>query len=352
MLKRIVPAASVTITDVAERAGVSIKTVSRVLNHEPNVREETASRVLAAIEALHYSPNQYARSLAGRRLDIIGLAYDNPSDSYLIDVQHGVLQACHEYGFSLVLVPCSYKDPGLKQQIDQLFSEQRISGLVLTPPVGDVLSLVTGLERSGYPYVRIVPKTPQHVDTEVSVDDYSAAFDMTNRLIAMGHRDIAFIKGHPDHGASKARYAGFVAAMKAGRIPVRDSLVKQGLFSFESGVKCGQSLLISKRQRPTAVFASNDDMAVGVLHVAHDLGIPVPEDLSIVGYDDTPLSRYVWPSLTTVRQPIQQMARAAAIKLICIISPRQADILGIVPRERFDFEIVIRQSAGALKNKA
>ncbi|MDE2149225.1 MAG: LacI family DNA-binding transcriptional regulator [Gammaproteobacteria bacterium] len=334
----------VTIDDVAASAGVSIKTVSRVLNHEPNVREATRARVRQAVEQLNYRPNPSARSLAGNRADIIGLAYDNPSDSYITNVLHGALGACQEFDYSLLLNPCDYRDPCLPQQITQLIENRRLAGLILTPPVSDVAELLRVLDQLEITYVSIAPIDRERPGLYVVMNDRAGARDMTLHLIELGHRRIGFVKGHPDHGASHHRFQGYCDALRQSGIAITDELVVQGMFSFESGLECGERLLCLTT-RPTAVFASNDDMAAGILHLAHQRGIRVPEELSIVGYDDTPLSRVVWPSLTTLRQPIQEMARAAVEQLVAILRPNHAGLKAHAPHETLRYELVVRQSA-------
>ena len=167
--------------------------------------------------------------------------------------------------------------------------------MVLTPPVSDVPALIDALDRGDMPYVRLAPSYPSVKGLEVSTDDRSAARDMTRYLIGLGHRRIGFVAGHPDHGAAHERLRGYRDALAEGGLQVDDSLVEQGLHSFDSGVHCGDRLL-DRADRPSAIFAGNDDMAAGVLYAAHARGIKVPDELSVAGYDDTPLSRQTWPA--------------------------------------------------------
>jgi LacI family transcriptional regulator len=177
------------------------------------------------------------------------------------------------------------------------------------------------------------------------MDDTRAAHEMTAHLIGLGHTDIGFIKGHPDHGASHLRYEGYVAAMTEHGHVVRADRVEQGWFSFRSGFEAAERLLTGE-DRPTAVFASNDDMALGVMAVANRLRLEVPEVLSVAGFDDTPGARVVWPQLTTVRQPIQAMAAAAADLLLS----GAARVEGEAPPSRLlDFELVVRESTGPVR---
>ena len=312
---------SVTIHEVAEKAGVSIKTVSRVINHEANVRADTKERVLAVIAELNYRPNPSARHLAGTHGYNIALLYDNPSPSYMMDLQSGALESCQAEGFHLILQPCGFRSDDLQATINNLIVESRVPGLILSPPLSDAGALIEKLDAWGVLHARIAPIDVARPGPYVAVDDRGASFDLIGHLIELGHRRIAIIKGHPDHGAGHWRYEGYLTAMRQCGLPVDESLIVQGYFSFESGLEAGRKLL-SLPQRPTAIFAANDDMAAGVLHVAHDMAIDVPGQLSVAGFDDTPLSRHVWPSLTTVRQPVREMARQATTQLIDRIRKR------------------------------
>lgn len=341
------PKLGVTIEDIARLSGVSIKTVSRVINREPNVREETKARVLAVIRDTNYRPNPSARSLASTRSYNVALLYDNPSASYIVNLQQGVLEVCREEGFHLIIQPCQYKSPYLVQEITALISESRVAGLILSPPLTDLPKLVNAFDEMNLDYVQIAPMASTQRNPHVGFDDQAAAFDLTSYLITLGHKRIAFIKGHPDHGCTEPRLNGFLAAMEAHKLPVDAGCITQGLFSFETGVQCGKFLLTGS-PRPTAIFASNDDMAAGALHVAHDLGIKVPGELSVVGFDDVPLAQHVWPSLTTVRQPMQDMAKAAATQLIQKIRNRGQKLSGAISNVTLDYALVIRDSTAPL----
>ena len=337
---------SVTIHHVARRAGVSIKTVSRVLNLEPNVRPDTRARVLEAVEALNYRPNQSARSLAGSKSFLICLFYDNPSPAYNSDVQLGTISRCRDAGYHLIVEPIENAAAGLAGAVRATLATLKVDGVILTPPVSDNAEVLDVVEQAGVPYVRIAPDRDIDRAARVHMDDRLAAYDMTERLIRDGHSDIGFIIGHPDHGASHLRLEGYEAAMRAHGLAVRPDRVIQGRFSFESGLRAAEILLSG--ERPTAVFASNDDMALGVIAFAGRVGVSVPRDLSVVGFDDTPSAQIVWPRLTTVRQPIVEMAAAAADLLISGEARRGA-AAGTPPSRLLDFEIIVRDSAAPLR---
>jgi LacI family transcriptional regulator len=331
-----------TITDVAHAAGVAIKTVSRVLNGEPSVKAKTRERVMSAVTALNYRPNISARSLAASRSFLIALFFDNPSTGYVTEFQLGAIKRCREAGFHLTVEPVDSTAADLEQMIGRVISTLRVDGVILTPPVTDNPVVLQALHAARTPYVRITPEQSAGRAPEIHMDDARAAYAMTTHLLDLGHRDIAFIKGHPNHGASGLRGDGFLKAMADRGLPVREHWVQQGYFSFRSGFECAEALL-SGTPRPTAIFASNDDMALGVMAMAYRHGLNIPRDLSIAGFDDTPAASVMWPQLTTVRQPIFDMGAAAADLIISGKAKRALE--GDVPKRRvFDFVLVPRES--------
>jgi LacI family transcriptional regulator, galactose operon repressor len=304
-----------TIHDVAKAAGVAIKTVSRVLNDEPNVRPETRARVLAAAEAMNYQPSLSARSLAGRRSHLIGLVYENPSVNYLVDLQHGAMARCRRDKFRLFVHQCSGPREELTRDVLGLIDQTHVDGLIVSPPLSQSAHLIEALDSRNVPFVRISPDDRPSGSPYVEMDDAGAACEMTEYLISIGHTRIAFIIGHPDHFASSLRLRGYRTALERHRIACDPGYVRQGHFVFESGLEAGRELLALPNP-PTAVFASNDDMAAGVLLAAHELAIPVPRRLSVAGFDDTYVSRIVWPRLSTVHQPTYDLAFSAADLLL------------------------------------
>lgn len=304
----------VTINVVAKHAGVSKKTVSRVLNDEPNVSDKTRDRVLSTFEELGYRPSQQARGLASNQSFLIGLVYDNPNKSYVSDIQEGALSVCDKTGYHLLIHPANHESEHLLSNVDSLVYESRLDGLVLTPPFSDMQPLLDMLDQRNIHYVRIGATTLQSHSPCVTSNDTEAAFLMTRYLISLGHTKIGFIKGHPDHSVTEQRYQGYCNALEQEHIELNENFVEQGYFDFASGEECGRRLL-AQEERPTAIFASNDYMAAGVVKVASQRKIAVPHDLSVTGFDNAPISRYLWPSLTTIKQPIREMA-AQAIKLL------------------------------------
>jgi LacI family transcriptional regulator len=342
-----------TISDVARLAEVSIKTVSRVLNHEPGVHVDTRAAVERAIAELRYRPKQSARSLAGARSFLIGLLYYDPSAQFVAGVQQGATMRCREAGYHLVVESLHDDAPDLREQVDRMVSTLRPDGMILTPPLCDNAEVLAALRDSHTPCVLVSPgrhaKGGGDEMPSVRMDDVHAAEETTNLLLSLGHERIAFVKGPSSQSASALRHQGFLRAMKAHRIPVVEDYVIVGRFDFESGVEAAHRLL-SLARPPTAVFASNDDMALGVLAAAQALGLAVPGELSIAGFDDSPASGLVWPALTTVRQPKAEMARAAVEMLIAAragdhdasASTRGADFHRVLPHE-----LVVRDSTAA-----
>ena len=344
------PNAVSTINDVARLAGVSIKTVSRVMNNEPNVREETRAKVKEASNLLHYRPNLLARSLAGSRSFLIGLFYDNPVASYIQDMQHGVIRRCREGGYHLLAEPQDSTAPDLERAISGLLATIRLDGVILTPPLCDMAVVLQAVEAAGVPYVRVSPHLYPARSASVHMDDSQAAYEMTMHLIGLGHRDIGFVLGHPEHGATYLRHEGFLKAMRETGLDVRPEWVKQGYFSFDSGVEAARQLFAPGATRPTAIFSSNDEMAFGIMAQAQQAGVRVPDEISVVGFDDTPGSLLIWPHLTTIRQPVSELAYAAADILLSRNngdedSPRFADTKRLLP-----FELVGRDSAKSARS--
>ncbi|MDH3645577.1 MAG: LacI family DNA-binding transcriptional regulator [Gammaproteobacteria bacterium] len=332
-----------TINDVASLAGVSIKTVSRVVNGLPNVAEATRKRVNIAIERLNFRPNLSAQRLASRRSYILALLYDNPSANYLFNIQSGVLESCNARGYDLLVHPCDHTNPDLADEVINLQHQGRCDGVVLTPPLSDVRGLISALDKKGTPFIQIAPADRQENYPWVATTDEAASFEITHHLVSLGHRRIAFIRGHPDHKAMATRENGYRRALKDAGISYSRKLVAQGQNSFESGVSAANQLL-KKQDPPTAIFAANDDMAAGVISAANDMGLQVPKDLSVAGFDDTPIATQTWPALTTVRQPIREMAQSAARILIERLDSQDKPQL----KEIIDARLIVRLSTGTV----
>lgn len=336
----------VTIDDVAELAGVSIKTVSRVVNREPNVRESTKEKVQRAIAELKYRPNPSARNLAAHRSYLIVLVYDDPSAydvpsfGYVLHLQEGALRACRKSHFELVIHPCNYRNRDVGSELTALIEQARPDGVIIAAPLSNMPKIVNAIARTKTPYIRMATGASNSKEFTVATNDREASAEMTTYLAALGHREIAFITGHPSHKAVANRFRGYRDGLEASGLTLSDQLIVKGDNSIGSGEVAAAELLGRKR-RPTAIFAANDDMAAGVIRVANRMGIAVPTELSVAGFDDTSLARQIYPALTTIRQPLSAMAECAVDAIIS--SSRGAIDPGteIIPAE-----IRVRESTG------
>ena len=325
-----------TIKDVAREAGVSIKTVSRVLNNERYVGAATAARVRASVAKLNFRASSAARMLAGRRSFQIALICDNPNPYYIYEMQSGIRDRCAADGVRMIAQPYDRDSPRLIDDIEELIDASGVDGLILTPPVTDHPQVLDLLKRRGVRFVRISPGTRSGIASSTFIDNERAAAMITGHLTALGHRRIAFVAGHRSYATSGQRMSGYLRGLQQAGIELDLELVRQGDFGFASGTSAAESLL-DLAKPPTAIFAASDTMAAGVIAAAHRRGIALPASLSIVGFDDTALAASVWPPLTTVRQPMRQLAYEAADLLL------SGDAAAIESRE-IAFELVVRAS--------
>ena len=342
-----------TIRDVAKRAKVSLKSVSRVINHEPAVREETRKRVLAAIEELHYHPDLSARSLRSARSFAIGLVYDNPNPYYVISVQNGVLSACRERWFGLQIHPCDSSSPRLAEELVDLVRRSRLAGLVVAPPMSERGEILQQLAAAGVPFVRIISaaEDPKDEFPCVFVDDRDAAYDITEHLIQLGHVRVGFLWGGKSHRSSWERYKGYEEALKDYGIALNKDLIVEGDYSFDDGFRGGRKLLGAETP-PTAIFGSNDEIAAGVIAAAKSSGLDVPFDLSVAGFEDSPFSKHSWPALTTAKQATEEIARAAALRLIEGLAAKEGEAEPRQqPNQGFSPQLVVRGSTAPLRQR-
>ncbi|HEV7353639.1 MAG TPA: LacI family DNA-binding transcriptional regulator [Brevundimonas sp.] len=308
----------VRIEDVAAAAGVSPMTVSRVMNNTARVRAETRAAVMVAVERLGYRPNAAARNLARAGAGRIGLLYSNPSPGYLSAFLLGALDGAHQVGAQLLLEKCD-ADPGSERAALARLAAGGVVGVILPPPHGESRAALMELEELGLAAVAVAPGRYRSRVPSIRIDDFAAAAAMTRRLLQLGHRRIGFIKGAPNQSASAERLRGFEAEMARAGGDV-EALIESGEFTYRSGFDAAERLL-GAPGRPTAIFASNDDMAAAAIAAAHRHGLEVPRDLSVVGFDDTPTASEIWPALTTIRQPVTEMAQMA----VAMLSRAQGD---------------------------
>lgn len=312
-----------TIGEVAALAKVSPMTVSRVMNGNANVRQATRERVQRAVEKLGYTPNLAASALAAVQSTRVALIYTNPSGAYLSDLLVGVLHGAARSAVQLVIDSWDEYDAEGERRAARALARS-VAGAILPPPLGESKAVVAELAHAGIPVVAIAAERFREDISCVRIDDYRAAREMTEYLISLGHARIGFIKGDPNQAASLRRFEGFQAALAAAGISLDRGLVQQGYYTYRSALEPAEKLL-ARRNRPTAIFASNDDMAAAAISVAHRRGLEVPGDLSVVGFDDTSAATRVWPELTTVRQPLGAMADAALDHLLRSIRNKERD---------------------------
>ena len=333
--------ARATIHDVAARARVSIKTVSRTLNKEPGVRSSTRERVLEAAQALSYEPHPLARGLKGRRTHSIGLLYENPQEfSYVQKALEGAFDACRSRNLSLLLRPC--REQVSIDAVRQFVLQTRVDGVLLLAPLGDRPDIVAMLKELETPMAQVSPGQPPPDAISVNPKDREASELLTEHVLSHGHRRVAFIQGDPRHGSSHKRLRGFHDALRKHGRTAGKRRIAEGFFTFDSGKLAAQRLL-GEKARPTAIIACNDDMAAGAIVAARELGLEVPKDVSVVGFDDSPIASHTWPPLTTMRQPISEMASTAAFSLIDHIAGAKEG----PDNRKFDCEIVVRESLAA-----
>jgi LacI family transcriptional regulator len=338
------------IKDVAEHAGVSSMTVSRVLNQDPKVSSVKRDLVIEAVKILNYRPNVSARRLASNKSFFIGLLYFDLNTSYVSKFILRSLKVCRTTGHHLVVDEIDDDSKKSLVSLHELIEETRVDGLILLPHVCDDVKILTTLKEANIPFVRIAPDTQLHLSPYICMDDYQASFEMTDLLSKNGHTRIGHIIGKPHQGVSRLRYQGYLDALRSNQIVVSPEYIEQGLFTYDSGLVAAKKML-ALDVRPTAIVVANDDMAAAVLAVAHLNRIVVPDELSISGFDDANVAIIVSPNLTTVRQPIHQMAELA---VDLIASGKFLDFSTTHTRDFrhvLDFEIIERDSTTKAPNK-
>jgi LacI family transcriptional regulator len=333
----------VTIHDVARHAGVSPMTVSRVINSENNVREETRAKVAASVKTLRFSPNPAARNLASAASIHIGILYANSTAAYLSELLLGVLEQSSHSSCQLVLEQCENLES--ERKAVQRLIAGHVDGVILPAPLCDSEDALKTVVSAGIPAVLVTSGRPAPGFSAVSINDFEAAREMTRYLLGLGHRRIAFINGHPGHTASGQRFRGFMEGMTEAGVEVSANQVAQGFFTYRSGLEAAEKLL-ANGFNPTAIFACNDDMAAATIAIAHRKGLDVPGDIAIAGFDDTPLATMIWPELTTVHRPIADMAREAVRLLIEQVRAKRSGKQPATEHRLMKYTLVKRDSSG------
>ena len=330
---------SVTIQTVAERAGVSAMTVSNVLNNRHNVRATTREAVIAAARELGYMPNLAARSLASAATIRIGLFSRNLDSGFLSSILSGALEETSESGAQLVMR--RFEAPKLDELIAsaEALRATGIGAIISPPPYCELISDHCAPGAFPLPLVAISPGDELPGIPGVRIDDRAAAREMTAYLISLGHTRIGFIRIGSRLHADKTRYEGYRDALTNAGIIAQPEMVASANLTYESGLAAANELLAIS-PRPTAIFASNDEIAAAIVSVAHRMGIDIPGQLSVAGFDDGPLALKIWPTLTTIRQPVTQIAAMAARRAIGIVTSGEVD-----PQVTYlDHQLIIRES--------
>ena len=335
-----------TIAEVAQRAGVSTKTVSRVMNNYEHISSKTRDKVERAIEELSFQPGfATTASRIGESLSI-GMLYGDPSSGYQARLNHAVLKACSDARRYLAVELFDEKSTDWRHQLESFLDRTGVRNLILVPPMCDSADLHELLRERGVRHVLISPSRPVSGDISIVMDEFRASREITNHIIELGHKRIGHISGHPDHVATILRRQGFEEAMaKAGLATDEFMVVKSGRFRFRAALQCAEDMLSSPNP-PTAIFAANDEMASAVVMAANRLGLRVPEDLSVAGFDDAPIASVMWPDLTTIAQPFEKIGEAAVSAFMKNRpSDEQVSETIVVPHQ-----LIVRASTGPVKS--
>lgn len=336
-----------SIVDVARRAGVSPKTVSRVVNGDAHVSERTLRRVRQAIQELGYVRNVSAARLRAKRSFEVALVYYRgfPLFGWVGDIISSAVRAATTRGYEVITHPSDLPGQQSKEQLLKLVDERRVEGLIFLPPFGGFDEITDALAHGTAPYVAIQPPNSDVPWPSVSHEYRKCAAEMTHYLIDMGHRRIGFIQGSPSIPSTFERLAGYRAALQERGIAYDPALVRSGEFNFETGVVFGRQLLTMK-QRPTAIFGCNDEIAAGVIQAAYRIGLRMPDDLSVAGYDDADWARMLTPALTTISQSAAQTALEATELLLNLIGGNQEETADLPVRRQLPGKLLVRESTG------
>ena len=300
------------IREVARHAGVSVGTVSRVINNNPSVSPELKERVREAIEQLGYRPNVLARGLRERKSRSLGLIIPDVTNPFFAELVKAVEQQASKAGYTVILGN-SEEDPGAERVYIEMLVDRMVDGLILVPSLGTKRLLIDAKR----PLVLMDRFLPGHAF--VASDHCGGATSAVEHLVALGHRQISCIAGPPSTAVASERYNGYCQAMKAASLSCGTETTEFGAFDYDSGYRAALTLL-KKNPRPTAIFASSDQQAVGAMRAAGDLGLRVAQELSVVGFDDIPLGALLTPRLTTVRQPFDALSRLAVSQVLAASS--------------------------------
>lgn len=354
---------SPTIVDIAREAGVAFKTVSRVINGNGPVKRETRERIEAIIARLGYKQNVWARSLRSARSNLLAMVImptaspdaENFSvtreenlaiSSYFNRLQVSAMTRCQEAGYHLFVDSQRSGARGIVKHILDMVDRTHVDGVLLVPPLSDDLAVMKALKEKSIPFVRVSPYQHLEMSSYVYIDDRHASYELTRHLCELGHRDIAYFKGASDHLSSKTRFEGFEEAMRECGATIRPEWVIDRVYGMRFGAEAGEALL-AKRRRPTAVICFNDDVAAGVMTAAYRKGLDLPRDLSIAGFDDSPIAAALWPGLTSVYQPVGALAAMATELLI-----KEIELGAERSVCKLDYKLVLRESTTPVRRRS
>lgn len=331
-----------TISDIARLSEVSKKSVSRVLNEEEGVSDDTRARIKAVMAEHGYQPNRRARALAANRSYLLAFVYNNPNSTYVQSLLSGVLRAANGRGYEVLVHAMDNPAPeDAAQQILQFFQRAGCDGLILSPPLSETLSVITAVEGAGISAVRLAgDQTPANMP-QISFDDRDAVLRMARHLIERGASRFAFVGGPAQSASTERRRSGYRDALVANGFNPAHFAEVYGDFTFRSGLMLGQELL-AREVPPDCFVCCNDEMAAGVIHAATQAGLAVPGDVLVSGFDDAPIAREILPPLSTVKQPIDVMGEFAVVTLLDVIDGNSAPLESA--NRRFAPELIFRAS--------
>jgi len=334
-----------TINDVAALARVSKKTVSRVINNSPSVREETRDQVNDIITRIGFRPDPQARGLAFRRAFLVGLIYDNPNAQYIVNMQAGALDALRGTGMELVVHPCDRNGGNFLDDIRDFIEVQRLAGVILLPPIAEDRRLLTLMENLDVPLIRVTARPGEENDPPIRTPqivsrDRQGCVQAGEHIAELGHRRIGCISGNIAYPSAHERRAGYDEGLKRHGLAIAADLDEPGDYSFESGLAAARRML-TNADRPTAIICANDQMAAGAYHAAYELGLNIPGDVTIIGFDDADVATRIYPPLSTVRLPTRDMAKVA----VEVLLDPEAHRNNLV----FEATLMVRGSSGPAK---
>ncbi len=309
------PAKKLSINDVARLAGVSKKTVSRVINNEPAVTAKMLKKVQSVIDEYNYTPSRQARALALNRSFLVSIIHDNPNASFVTEALYGALDICRPAGYELIVHPCDFKKQDTVDEIIRFVSNLKVDGVILLPPVSESDELTKRLREISCNFVRLLSTASEDDAHMIYHNDGAAVGQIVSHFVDLGHQEIGLIRGPEKSQSANQRYKEFRSALATNSLNLPKNHIALGDNTFRSGMECAEWLLGSNRP-PTAIFANNDEMAIGAIVKAQKMGLKIPAELTVVGFDDSPQASRMWPALTTANLHVREMAELAAQKLI------------------------------------